>query len=77
MIKKISNARRKILILRMNDHAMKEVAVEDVMDKEAEVEVIWEDKTTDAKDNDSPQNAMATRTALFMKDRNTSGWTAH
>ena len=40
---------------------------------EVEVEVIMEDKIMDAKDNNSPPNATATRAALFTKEQNTSG----
>ena len=49
-----------------NKHAMKELVVEKKLDREAEVEVILEDKTMDAKDSNSPRNAMATKIALFI-----------
>ena len=42
--------------------------MEDDSDREAEVEVVLEDKTMAAKDNDSSRNAMAIRIALFMRD---------
>ena len=59
-----------------NKHTIKEVVMEDDLDKEAKVEVVLEEETTDAKDSNSPLNDMVSRIVLFTKAQNTSGRTS-
>ena len=74
-IKKISKERKRMLRTQTNNHAAKEVVVEDNLDRKTEVEAVLEVETTDAN-NDSRRNAMVTRVALYTKVQNTSGRTA-